>query len=485
MRNILLVEPDYRSKFPPLGLMRLSTYHKSRGDAVTFVRGKDVRMRKQAWHRIYVSSLFTWELPRTVETLQYYKPCVQNRNDLLVGGVGATLFPSYIEQRVDCKLLTGLVDEGGELDPGSPPLNTVVPDYALLENVEYPYGPLDAYFVKITQGCIRKCSFCAVPILEPKFAMSNKLKVQLSKVETLYGQKQNLVVMDNNILGVPEFPDIVAEIRDAGFQVGSKGNGRRRTVDFNQGIDCRLIDEDKAKLLASMSIDPVRLAFDMDGVEKPYRAAIGRLAGNGLKEFTNYLLFNFVDGPDSLYKRMAINMELNDQLNIAITAFPMRFVPMNDVNKRHVSKKWPWRYLRGIQCVLLATRGLVSPNPSFFHRAFGSSVDEFKTILAMPDRYIVWRKAYEDNGAKDWMRSYQGLSSSERDDFLEVLRVVNRTRGRERSEALRRESRFAGLLEHYYPGGKSPDNAPPEKDVAIQGVATGYDFEVSLPEPAI
>jgi len=38
--NILLVEPDYRSKFPPLGLMRLSTYHRGRGDYVAFRRGE-------------------------------------------------------------------------------------------------------------------------------------------------------------------------------------------------------------------------------------------------------------------------------------------------------------------------------------------------------------------------------------------------------------------------------------------------------------
>lgn len=476
MRNILLVEPDYRSKFPPLGLMRLATYHRGRGDAVTFVRGKAIAARQLHWDRVYVSSLFTWELPRTVETVKYYERSVAKESDVYVGGVGATLFPEYLKSRVGSTLLTGLLDGGGELDPLSPPLSNLVPDYSLLDTLEYPYGPKDAYFVKITTGCIRKCKFCAVPILEPKFAFSNALKAQLARVHASHGEKQNLVVMDNNIMGVDEFPAIVQEIIDAGFGKGSKRNGRRRTVDFNQGLDCRLIDDEKAKLLGSMNIDPVRLAFDHDGIENPYRAAITKLAGNGLDEFTNYLLFNFVDKPESLYKRMEINMDLGEKLNVAVTAFPMRFVPMDDINKRHISKGWKWRQLRGMQCILLATRGVVSPNPTFFHHAFGSSVAEFEEIICMPDRYIIWRKAFENQGAADWKKEFRALSIDSKTEFLDLLQALNKLRGKARQDAVTSNSKFRSLLEHYYPGGKTPANKAPEVDLEIQGLATGYDY---------
>ena len=38
-RNILLVEPNYKNKFPPVALMKFSTYHKRRGDNVVFFKG--------------------------------------------------------------------------------------------------------------------------------------------------------------------------------------------------------------------------------------------------------------------------------------------------------------------------------------------------------------------------------------------------------------------------------------------------------------
>ena len=59
-RNILLVEPDYKIKFPPLGLMKISAYHKRLGDNVTFVKGIRQSVEYEFWDRIYVSTLFTY-----------------------------------------------------------------------------------------------------------------------------------------------------------------------------------------------------------------------------------------------------------------------------------------------------------------------------------------------------------------------------------------------------------------------------------------
>lgn len=452
--NILLVEPSYRSKFPPLGLMRLSTYHKSCGDRVRFVRGKDEWTRARHWDRIYVASLFTWELPRTADSIKFYLRCVKKPRDIFVGGVGVTLLPDYVKQRVACTVIEGPLDRPGRLGAGTPAVADLVPDYRLLRKVDYDYYPHDAYFVRITKGCIRSCPFCAVPKLEKEFGMMSPLRRQISEAKTQHGEKQHLIVMDNNILGIASIEDIIAEIRDLGFQAGAKRKGRGRIVDFNQGLDARLISHkpELAKHLASICLSPVRLGYDFVGMRKSYEHAIRLLVDQGFNKFTNYMLFNFNDTPQDLYDRMIVNANLNKELGIRITGFPMRFIPMDAVHRHHVAPGWKWRYLRGIQCVLLATRGLVSPNPDFIRGAFGETFEDFLEILSMPDRYIIYRKKYMNNKAKDWQQLFGKLSPGRRAEFIDLLAVLNRNR---QKDAICQQNRqFWFLLEHYYPGGR-------------------------------
>ena len=71
MRRILLVEPGYRNKYPPLGLMKISSYHKLAGDEVHFVKGRIASHREANWDRVYVSTLFTFFWSETLRTIQY------------------------------------------------------------------------------------------------------------------------------------------------------------------------------------------------------------------------------------------------------------------------------------------------------------------------------------------------------------------------------------------------------------------------------
>lgn len=475
--KVLLVEPSYRSKFPPLGLMRLSTFHRGRGDRVAFVRGKNEWARCRHWDRIYVSSLFTWELPRTADTIAFYLSSVRRPADIFVGGVAVTLLPDYIRQRSDCTIIEGPLDMPGSLGPGTPAIANLVPDYSLLKRIDYDYYPGDAFFVRITKGCIRSCKFCAVPLLEKEFGTMAPFRLQIAQAKEQHGEKQHLVVMDNNILGVAGIENIIAEIRDAGFAAGAKRQNRQRTVDFNQGLDARLIAErpELAKLLATICVSPIRLAFDFAGIRNAYERAIQLLTDQGLTEFTNYMLFNFNDTPRDLFDRIWVNGRLNQQLGIRITGFPMRFIPMDDVSRRHVAPGWKWRYLRGVQCILLATRGLVSTSPDFIARAFGETFEEFQENLSMPDRYIIYRKHYEKDGARDWRRMYRRLSSDRRELLLQRLEELN-SFPHERSQLLSRLERpLRSIMEHYYPHGQTAPRTPEDDTLAQQGVSVGYD----------
>ncbi len=477
MSNILLVEPDYRSRFPPLGLMRIATHHKSKGDQVTFARGRQPALRALMWHRIYVSSLFTWELPRTLETIQYYTESVARPEDIIVGGVGVTLLPQFIRERSRCTIVEGPLDKPGKVDGKMPAIADLVPDYSILSSVDHPYQPADAYFTRITKGCIRKCEFCAVPKLETEFGMVSPLRRQIGAVDRKFGARQHLIVLDNNILGIEDIHGILSEIADLGFERGARRQERERCVDFNQGLDARLIRDDPrlAESLGKIALSPVRLAFDFIGMRKSYEAAVRLLADQGFGEFTNYMLFNFMDSPKELFDRLWVNGALNTELKIRITGFPMRFIPMDDVSRRHVAPKWKWRYLRGIQCVLLATRGLVSPNPEFLGAAFGNSYEEFLEILSMPDRYIIYREHHHRNGAETWRRQYRRMGPKTREELLATLEELNR-RHRERKELIPKlRGSIRRIVEHYYPGGETPSNEPPAEILAQQGVSVGYD----------
>ncbi|MGA2797773.1 MAG: radical SAM protein [Thermoguttaceae bacterium] len=344
------------------------------------------------------------------------------------------------------------MDRKGKIGSNIPSFEGIVPDYEILDTVAWQYKPEDSYFCRTTKGCARKCPFCAVWQLERRFLRNEDWRKELREVRNKFGERQHLVLLDNNVLAHGDIEEIIGEIRREGFEKGATLNNRLRAVDFNQGIDARMVTGRIAKCLASINLRPVRLAFDYDQIEPSYRKAIQHLAGARFRTFTNYLMFNYNDSPKSLYRRMKINLEISRQMGVDITGFPMRYIPTTDVNRQYVSTGWNWRYLRGIQCVLLATHGMVSPCRRFFNAAFGGSFSEFLEILSMPDRYIIQREQYKNDDAKDWRRRFQKLSTSDKEELLEILAVLNGTK--EKKAQMAKHRKFAGVLEHYYPEGK-------------------------------
>ena len=70
-KNILLIEPGYRNKYPPLGLMKIAQYHGPEGknDNVKFVKGEDKSVLDKCWDRIYVTTLFSFEWKKSPRRL--------------------------------------------------------------------------------------------------------------------------------------------------------------------------------------------------------------------------------------------------------------------------------------------------------------------------------------------------------------------------------------------------------------------------------
>ena len=103
---------------------------------------------------------------------------------------------------------------------------------------------------------------------------------------------------------------------------------RQRIVDFNQGVDARLFTPHMAEQFGRISISPLRIAFDHIEIKDTYVNAVRMSAQNGIKNFSNYLLYNFNDKPIDLYKRMEINVNLCDELDVNIYSFPMKYHPL-------------------------------------------------------------------------------------------------------------------------------------------------------------
>src|ERR1043165_8056822 len=93
-KNILLIEPGYKNKYPPLGLMKIAQYHGPRGkrDRVRFIKGEDRSVLATAWDRVYVTTLFSFEFDRIAQSIDFALYGVNGHSEkVFVGGIAASL----------------------------------------------------------------------------------------------------------------------------------------------------------------------------------------------------------------------------------------------------------------------------------------------------------------------------------------------------------------------------------------------------------
>ena len=436
MKNVLLVEPGYPNKYPPLGLMKIAAYHgpHGRGDNVRFVKGENREVLAHVWDRVYVTTLFSFEWKRTSVAIDFALRAVRGQAErVFVGGIAASLmFDEFIREPrwAGVRFIKGLLeqppglslqlsaedDDFGADDFAGTPIEELVPDYSILKQIPYSYPVRNAYFGYASRGCVRKCAFCGVPKLEGAQREMPPISGLVVGVEERFGPKKDLILMDNNVAASSRFKEVIAEIRDLGFQSGAMFERPdsppiKRRVDFNQGVDARILSKTPMYLkeMATICIDPLRIAFDHVGMRSVYERSVRMAADYGLRSLSNYMLYNFMDTPSDLYQRMSINIELNECLGVRIWSFPMRYLPVTMKDRSHVGKNWNRYYLRSFQIMLQATHGVVSGSNDFFFRAFGSSEEEFERLLALPHAFIFQRDFYEHGEGRPVLDEYRAL----------------------------------------------------------------------------
>ena len=447
--KILLIEPGYRNKYPPLGLMKIASYHKQRDDFVMLTKGEDRSVLMNVWDRVYVTTLFSFEWKRTAKAIDFAILAAGSQPErVFVGGIAASLMhDEFVSQPqwAGVRFISGLLDgppahalqlssvdgDFGAEDITGGSIEEQVPDYNILDDIDYKYPVLDAYFGYASRGCVRKCRFCGVPKLEGAQREMPPLTNLINGVDKSHGIKKDLVLMDNNITASVRYKEIIAEIRDLGFSKGEKleRNGRhiKRRVDFNQGVDARILAKSPMYLqeMSTICISPLRIAFDHIGFRKVYEKSVRMAADNGLTSLSNYMLYNFMDTPTDLYLRMRLNIQLNEILGIRIWSFPMRYQPVTLKDRSHIGKNWNRYFLRNFQIMLQATHGVVSGNPAFFNRAFGSNLEKFMTLLSYPHGMIFHRDHYEYGEGRSVLDEYVALRSqltqSQQEELLGYL----------------------------------------------------------------
>ena len=183
------------------------------------------------------------------------------------------------------------------------------------------------------------------------------------------------------------------------YEKTHKPSKRKRIVDFNQGIDSRLVTKANMDKLAELNIYPLRIAFDHWALKDIYERSVRTAVSSGIKNLSNYLLYNFDDKPEELYYRLRLNVDLCEELDASIYSFPMKYHPINDEkfckNRNFIGKHSNRKFIRAIQAVLNSTKGKIGRGKEFFEEAFGRNVAEFVKILWMPETFIIFRRVYD------------------------------------------------------------------------------------------
>ena len=528
-KNILLIEPGYPNKYPPLGLMKIAAYHGPHGcdDDVLFVKGDTPEALERVWDRVYVTTLFSFEWKRTSAAIDFALRAARGQAErVFVGGIAATLmFDEFIREPrwAGVRFIKGLLDQSpalslqlstddgdfGAHDIAGTPIEELVPNYAILEHIPYVYPVRDAYFGYASRGCIRKCSFCGVPKLEGGQREMPPITSLVVGIEEQFSPKKDLILMDNNVVASSRYLEVIAEIRDLGFERGAmfERDGAppvKRRVDFNQGVDARILAKTPMYLreMAKICIDPLRIAFDHVGMRRVYERSVETAADYGLRSLSNYMLYNFMDAPSDLYQRMSINIELNARLGVRIWSFPMRYLPVTMKDRSHVGKHWNRYYLRSFQIMLQATHGVVSGSEEFYHRAFGDSFEEFERLLALPHAFIFQRDFFEHGNGRPLLDEYhtllRRLAPAQRTELIALLSETLRARPRREayfklvsdkslSSSIRELARFHAIdtqaakvtdIAHVFPE-LTPDHMLPEPDIAVEDAGLFEPFDES------
>lgn len=235
---------DVDSKIPNLALMKLSRYHKDKGDQVEMF----APLFRNEYDRVYASKVFSFSDGSLIDS------------DMIIGGTG--------------------IDSSIELPKE---IESLQPDYSLYN---YPHN------IGFTmRGCRLKCSFCVVPEKEGAPKSNNT-------IEEIWQQRNSdfIVLLDNDFFGNPLWQDRIEEMQRHNLR-----------VNFSQGLNIRNLRPEQAAAIASVKFSninrtarQVHFAWDDPRHERLIHKGIDCAVANGIKckEMAFYVLIGYHSTPE-------------------------------------------------------------------------------------------------------------------------------------------------------------------------------------------
>lgn len=245
--KIGLIDVDGHN-FPNLALMRISAYHKARGDQVEWWWSNFIH-----YDIVYMSKIFSDDYTKDVQ-----EPL--NSDKVIKGGTG------YCISLVDGVEVFDK-DKNEELPPE---IEKMFPDYSL-------YPKFDFAVSMTSRGCPRGCSFCHV------VAKEGRCSVKVADVSDFWNGQKEIRILDPNITACKEKRDLMRQYIETGA-----------ILDFTQGLDIRLLNDDDLADINQMRLRTLHFAWDSpkDDLEEKFRNF-----ANGFRRKSNigmvYCLTNF------------------------------------------------------------------------------------------------------------------------------------------------------------------------------------------------
>lgn len=277
--KVLIFQLD--GKIPNIAVMRIAAHHRDAGDSVSFRwTGNPERELEDYPDRVYASAVFEKTRP-AVEVLKREWPSA------ICGGTGVCI--------------SDTLEAHG--------ISTTRQDYSL-----YPKWRQSIGFSQ--RGCRLRCSFCVVPRKE------GAIREEKTIAEIWRGEPwpRELLLLDNDFFGQPNWRERVKEIRDGGFKVS-----------FNQGINARFLTDEAAEAIASidyrddsMKVKRIYTAWDNNKDEQRLFDGLNRLVKYGVKpdHIMVYMLIGYWPGEtesDRLHRQRALR-------DFGARPYPMPFV---------------------------------------------------------------------------------------------------------------------------------------------------------------